>query len=321
MMTSVQLSATAKINLFLDITGRRADGYHLLSTVMQEISLADRVSLSLRHPDELLPTAVVQQVGKVRIARSNRLEQADIKLGLAPTQNLMVRAAQLYLETLPESYVSEPCVLELDLDKRLPAQAGIGGGSSDAAAVLSGLQQLFPDAVSRKKLFDLAVQLGADVPFCLHGGTAHCTGIGEVIRPLPALPKLPILIVKPDHVVSTAAAFRRWDQLVEQMDVSSYRPAVAPALEAIKNQHWEKLREVGANVFETVVLPEYAQLPKLLAAGYAGGAVYCRMTGSGSAIFAMYENEQTRDAAAADVDLWQQAAGNSGIRLFPCTFI
>ncbi len=315
---AIALEARAKINLFLDITGRRADGYHLLSTVMQEISLYDEVRLGRSEPCALVekPTVVVNNWS---ICLTEGFSVASKALGLRPRDNLMVRAAALYAEACALSS-RQPLVLTLDLVKHLPSMAGIGGGSADAAAVLNGLDSLFPGELERGELFEIAARLGADVPFCLHGGVAHCTGIGEIIEPLPPLPKWPLLLIKPDVEVSTVMAFKRWDELIANPERLIQRPDTVACLEALAENDLRKLRHIGGNVFETVVAPEYPELRQLLQAGYDTGASYCRMTGSGSAIYAIYEDEATRDRAI-DRARWEQSAAGRRCDLYPCNFV
>lgn len=342
-------TAYAKINLCLDVAGRRADGYHLLSTLMQRISLSDAVGVALcagcdlgfagnrdslpAWMDGALEVARVR-IGSsaVRIALSDRAIDAGCRLALQPADNLMVRAALAYLTVLSETDWAHRCggdwTVCLDLDKRLPHGAGIGGGSADAAAVFRGLDRWF--GLTRmpavyERLFQAAANLGADIPFSLIGGLAHCTGIGERIRPLNGMPVRPMLLIQPRVRISTPDAFRRWDAraaaagssvVSDPFDPAAAGAWTAAALDAVRRGDWLQLSRSSANALEAVVLPDYPQLPLLLAAAAQTGAVMSRMTGSGSAVFAVYADADTRDRALADRDLWA-SAGGADCQLWP----
>jgi 4-diphosphocytidyl-2-C-methyl-D-erythritol kinase len=305
------LPAYAKINLFLDIVGTRADGYHLLSTVMQQISLFDEVRLRRLSRVEGRPAV---STGNWFFSYPEAVQPLFERLGVEPPASLLFRAAVAFAQTAAVQ-PAHPIRVEIGWESRLPSLAGIGAGSADAAAVLRGMDRLFPDLVSRASLFEIAADLGADVPFCLHGGIAHCTGIGEVIRPLKPLEPLPLLLIKPDVAVSTVRAFHRWDHLTVAERRAVERPDTAACLAALERADWATLRRAGGNVFEAVVAPDYPALPNLLQAGYESGALFCRMSGSGSAVFALYADAAARDAAA-DQERWKQAAGGVPCRLY-----
>lgn len=340
-------TAYAKINLCLDIIGRRQDGYHLISTLMQRISLSDAVAVGLyAHSDLGLPgnlphmpgwmahSAVAAQVpvgtAAVRIAISKRMLAAGRRMALQPSDNLMVRAALGYLRILAGTgWADRICGGEwtvcLDLDKQLPHGAGIGGGSADAAAVFRGLDRWFgltrmPAVYDR--LFRAAAELGGDIPFSLVGGLAHCTGIGERIRPLKEMPVRPMLLIQPRVRISTPAAFRCWDRAhpaAGESEATRQDPGedrTAAALDAVGRGDWAALSRSVGNAFETVVRPDYPQLSLLLAAAAQTGAVMCRMTGSGSAVFAVYADADARARAMANRSLWT-SAGGADCQLWP----
>lgn len=176
-----RLPAPAKLNLFLHVTGRRADGYHLLETVFELIDLADSVDLRLRD--------------------DGRIERTGALPGIAPDADLAVRAARLLAQ-------ASGCRLgvEIAIDKQIPIGGGLGGGSSDAATTLLGLNRLWALGWPRQRLAALALELGADLPFFVYGRTAYATGVGERLRPLP-LPARSYVLVAPRVSVSTASVF------------------------------------------------------------------------------------------------------------------
>ena len=181
--------AYAKVNLSLDVVGRRADGYHLLSMVCQTVSLCDTLTF-VRKPGAPL---------------SVRVEQApEIPSG---PENLVYRAAERFFAAAGE----DDRGVEITIEKHIPAQAGLGGGSADAAAALRGLCRLYGKRLSKETLDAIALAVGADVPFCLCGGTALAEGIGERLTPLKALPRCLFVVVKPPFGVSTKEAYQKID--------------------------------------------------------------------------------------------------------------
>lgn len=255
----MDLKAYAKINLCLAVTGRRADGYHLLDTWMQRISLADNLRLS--------PADDIQLV-------TDRFPGP---------KNLAYRAAAL----LREASGTDKGV-RIELEKRIPAGAGLGGGSADAAAVLSGLNELWGLSWPREKLLPLAAKLGADVPFCLLGGLARCRGVGEEMERLPMLPKRPLLVLFPGEGVSTPACFAAWDE--DGVGREGPEPPRAD----------EDERSVYARLFNDLEAPALRLMPELASIRPAlekTKPLYCGMSGSGAAYFALYEDESARAQA------------------------
>lgn len=249
----MRLQAYAKINLSLAVTGVREDGYHTLDTVMQSVSLCDE--LEIKRCDG----------GNVRFFCTDKL--------LETPKNLCVRAADAFFAACGYSHG-----VEIRLDKQIPYGAGLGGGSADAAAVLRGLQALFGEPLMEAELYRLAATLGADVPFCLHGGKCRCTGIGEILQPLAEDAPYPLVIAKGASGLSTPDMYRRLDEML--------------ARDAARVQ-------AAANWFEPVaeeVLTDVTVLKKLL---LANGAQFSQMTGSGSAVFGRFVDAQTAENAAA----------------------
>lgn len=272
-MERIVLAAHAKINLALDITGRRADGLHELDTIMQSVSLADEVEL-------------VKAPGTDIAVRC----EGAVSGGVLPQgeRNIAYRAARAYFQAagFPAEGVS------ISIRKRIPTQAGLGGGSADAAAVLEGMARLFPAELSPEELLKAGVLVGADVPFCLTGGCLRARGIGERLSPLPPLPDCAVLIAKPEGGVSTAAAYAAYDR--QETHGAPHTGALCAVLEE------GRLGKVGArmgNVFAEV-LPLSA-VERLCADLRSAGAAGSCMSGSGSAVFGLFADEPSARSAAA----------------------
>ncbi len=262
----VTVHAPAKINLTLDVVGTRADGYHLLESVMQSVDCCDTLTTTKA------PTITLRVVG------------GDV----GPLEkNTVYRAAQVFFRA-----VGVDGGVAMTLTKRIPQQAGMGGGSADAAAALLALDKLYDTRLTREQLCALGVQVGADVPFCLVGGTALCEGIGEVITPLAALPSCAIVIAQPAEGVSTAEAYARLDGTPLRD-----RPANASMLAALEAGDLPAVGRCLANVFEpAIALPAVADIRRRMAAFAPLGS---RMTGSGSVVFALFEAQSRAEACAA----------------------
>ncbi len=254
-----RVKAYAKINLFLEITERRSDGYHILSTLFQTISLADELTLT---PAETL-----------------RLTCSDASL---PTdeRNLVMRAAQLLKNRLGETKG-----VHIHLGKQVPTGAGLGGGSSDAGTALTALAKFWRRQPAATLLHKSALQLGADVPFFLQGGTCAAGGIGDKLRPLPALPKTWLVLVYPGFGVSTKEAYAKV-QVALKGKKSIHK--MIPLLSNPRPTAW-----VGHmfNRFEEFIFPDHPELPKLKQALLDAGALGALMSGSGSSVFGIVENE------------------------------
>ena len=222
----MKLPAPAKLNLSLDILGRREDGYHELSMVMLSVSLCDGIELNLTPKPGVLFSC----------------SDPDVPGG---EKNTACRAAALFLE---RAGLAETTGVQIFLEKRIPSQAGMGGGSADAAAVLRGLNELTGFPLPEEDLFELGLQVGADVPFCLAGGVKLAQGVGERLSPAPELPPCAIVVCKPPVGVSTAEAFRRADERTD--GGKDYTGAV---LAALKTGSLEAVGEALGNDFEDVM--------------------------------------------------------------------
>ena len=267
----ISVKAYAKINLNLDITGRRGDGYHLLETIMQTVSLCDDVSISLRNNGEIVLYADNDFSG-------------DIPLD---ERNIAYKAAKRFYENVPEVFTGA----EIHLTKNIPSQAGLGGGSADAAAVLRGLYELHGKPFDERRLYDIALSLGADVPFCLLGGAAICHGIGEEMTAVQSMDEgLFILIAKGGCGISTAAAFREIDR------VGFAEKRADEILELYNKKDYSSL---CFNRFEQVTaLDEIRSLKEKM---LDFGAEAACMSGSGSAVFGIFRNSENAQWLSAEL--------------------
>lgn len=266
-MEQLTLLAHAKLNLSLDIVGRRADGYHLMQMVMQSVSLSDTLTLAKRREGITLACD-------------------DPALSCGEKNLAYKAAAAFFAETSVCGGVA------VTLQKSIPSGAGLGGGSADAAAVLIGLDRLYQTGLPLHRLIAIGALIGADVPFCLCGGTALVEGIGEVISPLPPLPECHFVIVKPEQSVNTAAAFSAFDR-----QPPLRRPDTAGMLAAIRQGSLPEISRLLCNVFEdTAELPELARIQAALRQAGARNAL---MTGSGSAVFGLFTEAEPAKAYCA----------------------
>lgn len=265
--------AYAKINLSLDILGTRPDGYHEVRMLMQSLTLHDTITLE------------VQPSPGVFLACSEPSLPTD-------ERNLAYRAATLFLSAYAPSYG-----VVLHLEKKIPAAAGLAGGSSDAAAVLRGLNVMFGSPASDAALSSLGLQLGADVPYCLRLGTALSEGIGERLTPLPAAPDCYCLLVKPAAGASTKQVYTDYDTLAETTEI--LHPDTKGLLDALAAGDYTGLASRLCNVLEPVTLrlvPEIADLKETL---YSLGADGALMSGSGPTVFGLFSSEAAAKNAEA----------------------
>jgi len=267
--TTVELAAHAKVNLLLRVLAREADGYHTLETLFCRISLAD--------------TLRAERVEGGAVA----LEVTGADTGPAE-QNIAVRAAELVLEATGRKFG-----VRLTLTKRIPVMAGLGGGSSDGAAALLAVNQLAGDAVPRHELLQFAAKLGSDVPFFISGGgLAMAWGRGERMLRLPPLPEAPGILVIPKVGVSTAEAYRWVD--VAHHDTGR-RGAIAMDHDSLSS--WGSIGRLAGNDFESAVFGHHPEIRQAFEALARTHPLVCRMSGSGSAVFAVYRSAEVRDDA------------------------
>ncbi len=269
----VRVRALAKINLELRVLGKRPDGYHELRTVFQTISVADTIDISYSRARE---TSIV----------------LEDPLGIP--DNLITRAARLVMDAMRATGR-----VEMRLRKRIPMGAGLGGGSSDAAAVLLALPTLCGKRIDPGQLHELARQLGSDVPFFLLGGTAVGIGRGTELFPLPDLRPQPGLLVTPGIHVSTAEAYRR---LSEQLVMESAEASAEAKVSSFQARVLDLEGSAATNDFEAVVFAQHPQLGELRKKLRKGQASTAMMTGSGSALFGLFASREQARRAAASLD-------------------
>ncbi len=282
------LPSFAKVNLTLDVRDRLPDGYHLIQSVIQQVSLSDEVTVQLTNEEGI------------------QLHCTDDSLP-TDSSNLAWKAAQRFYEKL-----GAPPRLYIELRKRIPLQAGLGGGSSNAGTVLRALNILHGYPLSPEELRRIAISLGSDVPFFLWGGTLLVEGRGDVLAPLPAPTSHPLLIAVPPVGVSTAWAYAQLDHERQLAGLEELPPPRTPVLaEALRSGlDWVALLH---NDFERVVLPAYPEILALRVRLMSSGALGTVLCGSGSAMMGVYPDDATAERAL-------RSLRRSGHRVWKCTF-
>ena len=267
-MSELKLKARAKINLSLDVLGKREDGYHELRMVMQTIGLCDEVVLSQAETDGVFVS-------------TNRPE--------LPTdeRNLVYRAARLLREEF-----RLPGGIRIHLEKQIPMAAGLAGGSTDAAAVLKGINELYGLDLSAEALCQRGVKLGADIPYCIMGGTALAEGIGERLTRLPKAPQCSVLLAKPRIDVSTAFVYGHL-----RADEIQVHPDIDGQIASICNGDFSGMIEKMGNVLETVTIPAYPVVREIKEEMLELGAAGAMMSGSGPTVFGLFDNREKAEAA------------------------
>ena len=268
-MKQIQEKAFAKLNLSLDVTAKRDDGYHELVMLMQTISLAD--TLTLTRSDS----------GAVTASCSLRFIPTD-------DRNLAVKAAKAFLAAIDRTGEG----VSIAMDKRIPVGAGMGGGSADAAAVLRGMNRLFGKPLSRRELEALSAAVGSDVAFCVAGGTALAKGRGERLEDLRALPSCRFVVVKPDFAISTPELYRKLDSVPLRR-----HPDTAGLLQGIEAGDLNAVCRRMYNVFEDVPDRRMRTVSQLKGALLDYGALGAMMTGTGSAVFGVFSDDEAAKRA------------------------
>lgn len=268
MDNSIVLKSYGKINLGLDVLRRREDGYHEVRMIMQTVGLYDLLTMKKIKDDKIKMTC---------------------NLSFLPTdeRNLVYKAVKLIKD---KYHIKEG--VEIDLSKRIPVAAGMAGGSSNCAAALKGMNQLFDLGLSIDELCEIGVTLGADVPYCIWGGTALSEGIGEKLSRVDAMPECYILIAKPGISVSTAFVYQNLD-----LAGLSKHPDIDGMLECLKEKDLKGICDRLENVLETVTIKEYPIIEKVKKHLMDQGAMGALMSGSGPTIFAIFQNKKTADKA------------------------
>ncbi len=267
-MRQINLKAMAKINLGLDVVRRREDGYHDLRMIMQTIRLFDRVKMSA--------------------TRSTGI-RVKTNLKYLPTDkgNHAYQAAQMMME---EFGIKGGVFIELQ--KHIPVAAGLAGGSSDAAAVLVGMNLLYDLGLSQEELRLRGVKIGADVPYCIMRGTALAEGIGDKLTALPRIPDCSIVIAKPDVRVSTKFVYTHLE-----LNDRTQHPRIDDQIEAIRSGDLQKMSALCANVLEEVTIPAHPQIAALKEAMISQGALTAMMSGSGPTVFGIFDQKAKAESA------------------------
>lgn len=259
----IQIIAPAKINLFLQVTGRRADGYHELFTLMCPLGLADRIRLSTAG-------------SRIRVTCSDPAVPDD-------TSNTTHRAAEIFLLNLKKRRHSPLIGVKIAIDKQIPVGAGLGGGSSDAAAVFRGLNRLLGCPFQTAELMEMGCEVGADVPFFIFGQPALATGIGERLEPYRKLPPYWVLLFYPGVSVSTAEVYKNLD-----LGLTNCKKKLKDFV--LKQRPFDATSHL-CNDLETVTLERYPQVKAAKEALYGRGALGVSMSGSGSTVFALFADD------------------------------
>lgn len=253
------IDARAKINLTLDILGKRPDHYHEVAMVMQQIELSDLLTVRLG-------------------AKGEEIQLISDIPGLPDVQrNLAYKAAKLVMDKF-----SIRQGVYMELTKRIPIAAGLAGGSTDAAAVIMALNNLFELGLNADELCALGAQIGSDVPFCIKGGTMLATGRGEVLEPLPAIPACYVVLAKPQVSISTAWAYQNYDATSVNV-----HPQNTEIIKCLKEGDLQSISKLLCNVLESVTIKEYAEIAMIKQMMLEHGAMASLMSGSGPTVFGL----------------------------------
>ena len=271
-MDEIKLKALAKINLGLDVVRRREDGYHEVRMVMQTIHLYDQLLIQKSETPGI---------------------QIHSNLSFLPVNenNLVHKAGKLLMDEFDiHTGVS------VELNKHIPVAAGMAGGSTDAAAMLYGMNQLFGLKLKRKDLMERGVQIGADVPYCIMRGTALAEGIGEKLSSLPPMVKCPVLIAKPAVSVSTKFVYQNL-----KLNEQTPHPDIDALITDIRNSDLDNICADMGNVLETVTIPNYPVIAQIKEQMLKSGAKASMMSGSGPTVFGLFGDEETAQRARAEM--------------------
>lgn len=257
----IKLKAMAKINLGLDVLRRRSDGYHDLRMIMQTVYLYDQIEIAEKTEPGI---TVATNIGYLPVNEDN----------------LVYKAAKLLME---EFGVAQG--VHIRLKKYIPVAAGLAGGSSDAAAVLVGINRMFRLGLSKEELKKRGVKIGADVPYCIMRGTALAEGIGDVLTPLPAAPDMHVVLAKPPIHVSTGFVYTNL-----KADQLAYHPDIDAQTDAIRAGDGYAMAKLMGNVLETVTIPAYPVIEEIKEEMKRAGALGAMMSGSGPTVFGLFDD-------------------------------
>lgn len=266
-MKETAIETPAKINLSIDVTGKLPNGYHSVEMIMQSVALSDTIVVEKRSSG-ISVSCVYPYVPN-------------------DSRNIAYKAADAFFSVCPEKGGTH-----ITIKKNIPVSAGLAGGSTNAAGVLIALNRLYGGHLSKEKLLEIAGRLGADVPFCLEGGTALARGIGDEISPLPDFAGVPVVIVKPPFPVSTPWVYKNLN-----LSELGERPDTAALIASAGKGDVAAVARGMRNVLESVTLTAYSEVGSIIERMMACGAAGSRMSGSGPAVFGLFENRNTAQAA------------------------
>lgn len=283
-METVNRRAYGKVNLGLDVVGRRADGYHLVKMIMQTVDVYDDITITLksRKADSSYTIAITCDNPEV------------------PTNenNLVYKAAKIIFEKY--GIHADICI---DIKKCIPAAAGMAGGSADGAAVIKAINELFSLEMKDAEMDEIALMLGADVPFCLRKGTYISEGIGEILTKITDMPHCQMLIIKPDFGVSTVWAYKELDKYLEEHgDRNELHPDIDGLINALENEDLKRIAGKMGNILETVTLEKYPELQAIKQRLIDAGALASLMSGSGPTVFGIFDDASKAERAFIDFE-------------------
>lgn len=256
----MKIKAYAKINISLDVIGKREDGYHLLRMIMQGIDLYDEITV------EKISSGISISCNKPYVPNDER--------------NLAYKAAKLFIDTF-----NIKSGVKIVINKNIPVSAGLAGGSTDCAAVLKLMNKIFNKNLSDKELMELGVKLGADVPYCINGGTALCEGVGEIITPLKPFKDKILVLVKPPFGVSTKGVYQEFD-----LSKVVFHPNTESLIKNMENDNIKLVAKNMKNLLENVTLLKYKEIIGIKQSMMEHGALGSMMSGSGPTVFAFFED-------------------------------
>lgn len=282
----MELKAYAKINLALDIVGKRADGYHELKTIMQQVDLYDVIKLYAEAE-----SGGSNDKGQILISCNDTIVPTD-------ERNLAYKAARLLFD---EFAITDAMLIEIE--KNIPVSAGLAGGSTDAATVLKGVNEYFGLGLSEEELMSRGRTIGADVPFCIMGGTAYAGGIGEELIPLEAPEGFTVLVAVPDTRVSTKWAYGAYDEIEASGNVK--HPDIDQLRAAIEMEDFGCIPEFLGNVLEYATIPEYPVIAKVKSTMMKNGAAGALMSGSGPSVYGLFMDDEKAAKAFDVLDMFE----------------
>jgi len=289
--------AYAKVNITLDVLGKREDGYHIVKMLMHSVNLYDVLTF------EKIDTGI-----EFSMTEDNPVVPAD-------KTNLVYRAAEAVIKEAGLSPDNVSPGVRITLEKNIPAAAGLAGGSTDAAATLKGVNELLGYGISEERLSEIGASLGADIPYCLMGGTALSEGIGEILTPLPDFPEAAFVLVKPECSVSTGVVYKA----VDETDIKAEdRPDTDAIIKMLHDTHSDnndilnRIAPCMKNVLQLVTLPLHPEIGEIIECLENAGAVKAMMSGSGPTVFAIFDDEKLAEKALTEVkqldtqNVWKQ---------------